>query len=116
MDVSEEMLEEARKKGVYLELHRKVLGESLGFSSHTFDAVIGVGVFSPGQGPASAFDELIRITRPSGSIIFTLVLNFMKTADSASNRNNWSSNKPDTRHWRRRPGNSRDCLKASRIL
>nr|VFJ88114.1 MAG: Methyltransferase domain-containing protein [Candidatus Kentron sp. H]VFJ90115.1 MAG: Methyltransferase domain-containing protein [Candidatus Kentron sp. H]VFJ96481.1 MAG: Methyltransferase domain-containing protein [Candidatus Kentron sp. H] len=72
MDISEGMLTEAGKKGVYLELHRKALGEALGFSSDSFEAVIAVGVFSPGQGPADAFDELIRIVRPGGYILFTL--------------------------------------------
>ena len=37
-----------------------------------FDAVISVGVFTLGHAPASAFDELARITKPGGHIIFSL--------------------------------------------
>ena len=72
IDVSEGMLEEARKKNVYTEVHQKILGEPLGFPTDCFDAIISVGVFSPAQGPSSAFDELIRITKPGGYIMFTL--------------------------------------------
>jgi ubiquinone/menaquinone biosynthesis C-methylase UbiE len=81
IDVSEGMLEKARKKDVYLELHQKVLGESLSFPTDSFDAAISVGVFSPGQGPSSAFDELIRITKPGGYIIFTLRPEFYENSD-----------------------------------
>jgi predicted TPR repeat methyltransferase len=81
MDVSEGMLEEARKKNVYQELRQEVLGESLSFASNTFDAVASVGVFSPGQGPADAFDELIRVTKPGGYILFTLQAKFYDSFD-----------------------------------
>jgi len=81
IDVSEGMLEEARKKGVYLELHQKVLGEPLGFPTDSFDAVSCVGVLSPGQGPSSAFDEFIRVTKPGGYIIFTIRFEFYENPD-----------------------------------
>nr|VFJ67614.1 MAG: Methyltransferase domain-containing protein [Candidatus Kentron sp. FM]VFJ67799.1 MAG: Methyltransferase domain-containing protein [Candidatus Kentron sp. FM]VFK16771.1 MAG: Methyltransferase domain-containing protein [Candidatus Kentron sp. FM] len=72
VDISEGMLTVAREKGVYRELYRAVLGEPLGFPSGTFDAAIAVGVFSPGQGPPNAFDELIRIVKPGGYFLFTI--------------------------------------------
>ncbi len=72
IDVSEGMLEEARKKNVYAKVHQKILGEPLGFLNDSFDAAISVGVFSPGQAPSSAFDELIRIIKLGGYIMFTL--------------------------------------------
>nr|VFJ93061.1 MAG: Methyltransferase domain-containing protein [Candidatus Kentron sp. LFY] len=76
MDLSEGMLAEARKKDVYLELHRQVLGGALEFPSDGFDAAIAVGVFSPGQGPPGAFEEIIRVVKPGGYFIFTLRLGF----------------------------------------
>lgn len=72
MDLSEGMLEEARKKNVYREFHRMVMGETLDFLSDSFDAVISIGVLTLGHAPASSFDELIRITRPGGCIVFSL--------------------------------------------
>ncbi|UCC60102.1 MAG: class I SAM-dependent methyltransferase [Dehalococcoidia bacterium] len=72
MDLSKGMLEEARKKKVYREFHQMVLGEKLDYATDSFDAIISVGVLTVGHAPASSFDELIRITRPGGYIIFSL--------------------------------------------
>ncbi|HEX79086.1 MAG TPA: class I SAM-dependent methyltransferase [Dehalococcoidia bacterium] len=72
MDLSQGMLDEAGKKGAYRELHQMVMGETLDFAADSFDAVVSVGVLTVGHAPASSFDELIRITRPEGYIIFTL--------------------------------------------
>nr|VFJ75470.1 MAG: Methyltransferase domain-containing protein [Candidatus Kentron sp. FW] len=72
MDVSVGMLTEARKKGVYRKLHKGVLGKPLEFRDDAFDAAVAVGVFSPGQGPPDAFEELIRSIKPSGYCMFTL--------------------------------------------
>ncbi|MGB2813661.1 MAG: class I SAM-dependent methyltransferase [Dehalococcoidales bacterium] len=72
MDLSQEMLEEARKKNVYRELHQMVMGEPLDFATNSFGATICVGVLTVGHAPASSLDELVRVTRPGGYIIFTL--------------------------------------------
>ena len=72
MDLSLGMLEEARAKNVYRTFHQMTLGEKLDFDAGAFDAVISVGVFTLGHAPASAFDELVRITRPGGFIVFSL--------------------------------------------
>ncbi|MEE9247920.1 MAG: class I SAM-dependent methyltransferase [Dehalococcoidia bacterium] len=72
IDLSREMLEEARKKKVYRELHRMAMGETLDFPDDSFDAVVSVGALTIGHAPASSLDELVRITRPEGHVIFTL--------------------------------------------
>ena len=72
MDLSLGMLEEARKKGVYRQLHQMVLGETLGFESQAFGAVISVGVFTLGHAPPNSFNELVRITKAGGFIVFSL--------------------------------------------
>jgi len=72
MDLSAGMLEEARKKNAYREFHQMMMGEPLNYSTDSFDAVISVGVLTVGHAPASSFDELIRITRPGGYIVFSL--------------------------------------------
>ena len=72
MDLSLGMLEEARSKDLYKEFHQMTLGEELGYDADSFDAVISVGVFTTGHAPARAFDELARITRPGGLIVFSL--------------------------------------------
>ncbi len=72
MDLSQGMLDEARNKNVYTELHQMVLGETLDFDDGLFDGVISVGVFTLGHAPASSFDELIRVTKPGGHVVFSL--------------------------------------------
>ncbi len=72
IDLSPGMLAAARAKGVYRELRQMTLGQPLAFADAAFDAVIAVGVFTTGHAPARAFDELIRVTRPEGAIVFSL--------------------------------------------
>ena len=72
MDLSDGMLAEAEKKGVYRDLKMGVLGQPLPFPTDEFDAVVSAGVFTVGHAPASGFDELVRLTKPGGHIIFTL--------------------------------------------
>ncbi|MEM7124696.1 MAG: class I SAM-dependent methyltransferase [Chloroflexota bacterium] len=72
MDLSEGMLSEARKKSVYADLQVGILGQPLDFPTDAFEAVVSAGVFTLGHAPASGFDELIRVTKPGGHIIFTL--------------------------------------------
>jgi SAM-dependent methyltransferase len=72
MDLSEGMLEESRKTGVYKRFDRMVMGEHLDYPTDYFDATISIGVLSLGHAPANSFDELIRVTRPGGHILFTL--------------------------------------------
>jgi len=72
MDLSEGMLAKARKKNVYRELYQMVMGEPLDFATGSFDAVVSVGVLTVAHAPASSLDELVRITRLGGYIIFTL--------------------------------------------
>ena len=72
MDLSSGMLDEARKKNVYKEFHQMVMGETLGFDTDAFDAVMSVGVLTVGHAPASSLDELVRVTKPGGHIIYTL--------------------------------------------
>jgi SAM-dependent methyltransferase len=66
------MLAEAEKKGVYRELHRMVMGNPLGFADDSFDAVICVGTLTVGHAPANSLEELVRVVRPGGYIVFTL--------------------------------------------
>ena len=72
MDLSRGMLEESRKKNVYRELHQMVMGEPLDFATDSFDAIISVGVLTVGHAPAGSLDELLRITKPGGHVIFSL--------------------------------------------
>ena len=72
MDMSAGMLSQARKKGVYKHLHQMVMGNTLGFATGAFDAVIAVGVLTLGHAPADSLDELARITKAGGHVVFTV--------------------------------------------
>ena len=72
MNPSPGLLEEAAKKNVYRQTRLMKLGDTLDYADDTFDGVVVIGVFTPGHASADSFDELIRITRSAGHIIFTL--------------------------------------------
>ncbi len=69
IDLSQAMLDEAARKGVYRDLRRMTLGERLDFADGTFAACISVGVFTPGHAPVSALWELARITAAGGVVV-----------------------------------------------
>ena len=72
IDISPDMLELARKKGVYKELRQMELGRQLDFPTDAFSAVVSTGVFAAGHAPPESFEELIRITRAGGHMIFSV--------------------------------------------
>ena len=72
IDLSEGMLELARAKGIYKELRQMVLGETLDFPNDFFYASVASGVFNVNHAPPESFDELIRVTKPKGHIVFTV--------------------------------------------
>ncbi len=72
MDLSEGMLEVARSKGFYSELHRMTMGETLGFETDTFAATLCSGCITPRHAPPHSLDELVRVTKSGGMLIFSL--------------------------------------------
>ncbi len=72
IDLALNMLEVARKKGVYKELRQMELGRPLDLPSDAFSAVVAAGVFAAGHAPPESFEELIRVTKPGGYAIFSV--------------------------------------------
>jgi L-histidine N-alpha-methyltransferase len=73
VDLSAEMLEVARQQGVYRQLFQVDLGEPIDrFPAAQFHAAVLVGVFSYGQAPAHALDEVVRLVETGGLIAFTV--------------------------------------------
>jgi SAM-dependent methyltransferase len=72
IDISPRMLELAREKGVYRDLREMELGGQLDFPTDNFAAVVSTGVFAAGHAPPESFDDLIRVTKPGGHIIFSV--------------------------------------------
>lgn len=72
IDISDGMLAIARGRGAHGELYKRTLGEPLGFADNRFTATIASSVFAIEHVPTEALDELVRVTRPSGHLIFSL--------------------------------------------
>jgi predicted TPR repeat methyltransferase len=72
IDVSANMLDLARSKGVYKELRVMELGGPLDLPTDAFAAVVSTGVFAAGHAPPESFEELIRVTKPGGQVIFSV--------------------------------------------
>ena len=72
IDMSEGMLTKARSRNIYTDLRQGILGESLDFKTASIDCIVSTGTFTTGHAPASSFDELVRITKPGGHLIFTV--------------------------------------------
>lgn len=74
LDLSEGMLAVAAGKGVYARLHRLALGGPLPFADGAFAGIISAGVFTTGHVGAEGLPELVRITRPGGTLVLTIKL------------------------------------------
>ena len=72
IDLSAGMLDEAARKGVYRDLREGRLGDALSYETGSYDGVVSAGVLTAGHAPASSLDELVRVTRRGGHVIFTL--------------------------------------------
>jgi len=72
LDYSQEMLDEAGKKGLYEQLIHADMSHPLDIEDNSYEAIVCTGTFTFGHVNADAFDELVRITRPDGVICFTI--------------------------------------------
>lgn len=72
IDLSPEMMQVAREKGLYDSLQQVRLGDDLPFGTDHFAASFCVGTMTPGHAPIETLDELIRVTRPGGFIAYSL--------------------------------------------
>ena len=72
LDYSGDMLAEAERKGIYGTLMQADMKQRLPIDDQAYDAVVCTGTFTYGHVTGDAFDELVRITRPGGVIVFTI--------------------------------------------
>jgi predicted TPR repeat methyltransferase len=72
LDYSKEMLDESERKKIYQRHIQADLSKPLDIKADCYDAIVCTGTFTYGHVKASAFDELIRITKPGGIICFTI--------------------------------------------
>ncbi|GMG84714.1 class I SAM-dependent methyltransferase [Paralimibaculum aggregatum] len=73
LDLSPRMLAAAEARGVYESLTEHRLGTPLPFADGAFRAASCFGSFGPGHAPPESLDELARVVRPGGHVLFNLV-------------------------------------------
>lgn len=72
LDLSEGMLAQAARKGVYVALHRLALGGPLPFADGAYAGIVSAGVFTSGHVGVEGLDELIRVLKPGGVMVLTV--------------------------------------------
>ena len=72
LDMSQGMLDVARRTGAYAQLDRQVLGEPLSYDTNSFDVCVSVGTFTQNHAPVSGYDEIVRIVKPGGLFIVAI--------------------------------------------
>ena len=77
LDASEGMLKVAELKNNYEELSHQFLGQRLTFDDDSFALVVSSGVFTQGHAPLDGLDELIRVTRPGGYLVFSVARTYL---------------------------------------
>ncbi len=77
LDASEGMLNVAELKNKYQQLTHQFLGRKLSFDDNSFELVVSSGVFTQGHAPLDGLDELVRVTRPGGHLVFSIARTYL---------------------------------------
>ena len=95
LDPSTGMLAMAKHKDIYRELYSLFLTDSIDLEDNKYDAVVASGVLTHGHAPPESLDGIVKITKPSGMIIFSLSqiahdkLGFGDKMTELENNNKW---------------------------
>ncbi|MDF2976035.1 MAG: hypothetical protein K0S40_763 [Actinomycetospora sp.] len=73
VDVSPGMLERARATGAYRSLEPADLTRALAAGDDTYDVVVCVGTLTHGHVGPAALGEFLRVTRPGGTVVATVL-------------------------------------------
>lgn len=76
LDLSPEMIEVARAKGVYRHHFAADLTQPLEFADGSYAAAVSAGTFVSGHVDAGAFPEILRIIQPGGLFAFVVAAEF----------------------------------------
>jgi predicted TPR repeat methyltransferase len=77
LDASRGMLKIAGLKKNYRDLSHQFLGQALSYDDDHFALVASSGVFTQGHAPLDGLDELIRVTRPGGHLVFSIARTYL---------------------------------------
>ncbi len=71
IDISAAMLAQAEAKQIYDDLSPMALGRPLNLPDNHFEVTYCIGALAHGHAPPESLDELIRVTKPDGLIIWS---------------------------------------------
>ncbi|MEP6064986.1 MAG: class I SAM-dependent methyltransferase, partial [Paracoccaceae bacterium] len=71
VDLSAEMLQSAKEKGVYSTLSQIEAGETLPFADGAYDMIAAIGVIGAGAAPISILHVLMRKLPAGGKLVFS---------------------------------------------
>lgn len=71
VDLSADMLEQARAKGIYRQLSQVEAGAPLAHAPGTYAAIAAIGVIGSGAAPVSVFDTLMDGLPPGGLVVLS---------------------------------------------
>ena len=77
LDLSPGILKTANEKSVYEELVVGELGKPLDFETGRFDAATCIGTLTIGHAPPESLDELVRVTKPGGTTVFSMRTDYL---------------------------------------
>lgn len=72
IDISSEMLKEAKLKGCYSSLMVADVTKKIRFKKDSIGAIVSAGTFTHGHVGPDAFDELLRIIKPGGLFVLSI--------------------------------------------
>jgi ubiquinone/menaquinone biosynthesis C-methylase UbiE len=67
------MLKEAAKTGLYRDLQPADLSRAIAYNDNKYDVVVCVGTFTQAHVGPVALDEFVRVTKPGGYIVATVL-------------------------------------------
>jgi predicted TPR repeat methyltransferase len=79
IDISREMLQVARERGIYQDLLAGDLNQPLQRESDSYDGVISSGTFTHGHVGPEPLDEVFRVLRPGGILACTVHMDLWET-------------------------------------
>ncbi|CAG0888329.1 unnamed protein product [Cyprideis torosa] len=89
LDGSQDMLEEAKNKGVYRDITVCYVGKGvrIPIEDETYDVLIGSGLFAPGHANPQVFPEFLRITKKGGYLLWTRRISYSELCPQLANIN-----------------------------
>lgn len=90
MDLSQDMLEQARTKGLYRNLTQVEAGDPLPITPGDYAAIAAIGVIGAGAAPISVLDELMKALDKNGLLVLSLNDHALQDHANEGRINEWT--------------------------